>query len=116
MKLDSVSLSHRLCPSQLPAPNSVALDMSLQTPSDVKVKEEAPVEVDSSPPDSPESISGKSDSSGEFLVKGKVGQKWEEGGLYECIEKRVEPYVERVWLMMHVIMTFAVLHKCAVRK
>lgn len=72
-------LCHRLCPSQLPAPNSVALDMSLQTPSDVKVKEEAPVEVDdSSPPDSPESISGSSDSSREARVKGKVGQKWTE--------------------------------------
>lgn len=53
--------------------------MSLQTPSEVKVKEEAPVEVDSSSPGSPESISGQSDSSGEFLVRGKVGQKWEEG-------------------------------------
>ncbi|XP_051914728.1 cyclic AMP-dependent transcription factor ATF-7a isoform X2 [Hippocampus zosterae] len=40
-----------------PAPSSVALDMSLQTPLDVKVKEETPVEVDSSPPDSPDSIS-----------------------------------------------------------
>ncbi|XP_067384242.1 cyclic AMP-dependent transcription factor ATF-7a isoform X3 [Channa argus] len=57
--------------NSLPAPNSVALDMSLQTPSDVKVKEEAPVEVDSSPPGSPESISGRSDSNGEPLVKGK---------------------------------------------
>lgn len=65
--------------------------MSLQTPSDVKVKEEAPVEVDSSPPNSPESISGNSDSSIESLVRGKVGQKWEEGRLRECIEKRVEP-------------------------
>ncbi|XP_035512057.1 cyclic AMP-dependent transcription factor ATF-7a isoform X2 [Morone saxatilis] len=54
-----------------PAPNSVALDMSLQTTSDVKVKKEAPVEVDSSPPESPESISGRSDSSGELLVRGK---------------------------------------------
>uniref|UniRef100_A0A8D3BC46 Cyclic AMP-dependent transcription factor ATF-7 n=2 Tax=Scophthalmus maximus TaxID=52904 RepID=A0A8D3BC46_SCOMX len=54
-----------------PAANSVALDMSLQTPSEVKVKEEAPVEVDSSSPGSPESISGQSDSSGEFLVRGK---------------------------------------------
>uniref|UniRef100_A0A3Q1EPV3 Cyclic AMP-dependent transcription factor ATF-7 n=1 Tax=Acanthochromis polyacanthus TaxID=80966 RepID=A0A3Q1EPV3_9TELE len=54
---------------RLPAANSVALDMSLQTPSDVKVKEEAPVEVDSSPPGSPESISGKSDSNREPLVK-----------------------------------------------
>ncbi len=91
--------------------------MSLQTPSDVKVKEEAPVEVDSSPPDSPESISGESDSSREFLVKGKVGQKCEEGGLYECVE-RVEHFsdVENVWLMMHVIVTFAVLHKCTMRK
>uniref|UniRef100_A0A3B4U940 Cyclic AMP-dependent transcription factor ATF-7 n=1 Tax=Seriola dumerili TaxID=41447 RepID=A0A3B4U940_SERDU len=56
---------------RLPAANSVALDMSLQTPSDMKVKEEAPVEVDSSPPGSPESISGQSDSSREPLVKGK---------------------------------------------
>ncbi|XP_030624505.1 cyclic AMP-dependent transcription factor ATF-7a isoform X2 [Chanos chanos] len=46
----------------LPAPNSTALDMSLQTPSDVKVKEEEPVEVDSSPPDSPDSIGSMSDS------------------------------------------------------
>lgn len=65
--------------------------MSLQTPSDVKVKEEAPVEVDSSPPGSPESISGKSDSSREPLVKAKVGEKWEEGLLHECIEKTMEP-------------------------
>lgn len=48
--------------------------MSLQTPSDVKVKEESPVEVDSSPPDSPESISGTSDSSREAMVKAKVGR------------------------------------------
>ncbi|XP_051282851.1 cyclic AMP-dependent transcription factor ATF-7a isoform X3 [Dicentrarchus labrax] len=57
--------------NSLPAPNSVALDMSLQTTSDVKVKKEAPVEVDSSPPESPESISGRSDSSRELLVRGK---------------------------------------------
>lgn len=46
--------------------------MSLQTPSEVKVKQEAPVEVDSSPPGSPESSSGKSDSNREPIVKGKV--------------------------------------------
>lgn len=46
----------------LPAPHSGALDMSLQTPSDVKVKEEDPVEVDSSPPSSPDSMSSMSDS------------------------------------------------------
>uniref|UniRef100_A0A3Q3F614 Cyclic AMP-dependent transcription factor ATF-7 n=3 Tax=Kryptolebias marmoratus TaxID=37003 RepID=A0A3Q3F614_KRYMA len=57
--------------SALPAANSVALDMSLQTPSDVKVKKEEPVEVDSSPPGSPESISGKSDSNNEPVMKGK---------------------------------------------
>ncbi|XP_028265131.1 cyclic AMP-dependent transcription factor ATF-7a isoform X2 [Parambassis ranga] len=57
--------------NSLPAANQVALDMSLQTPSDVKVKEEAPVEVDSSPPESPESISGQSDSHREPLVKAK---------------------------------------------
>uniref|UniRef100_UPI003AAFA661 cyclic AMP-dependent transcription factor ATF-7a isoform X6 n=1 Tax=Centroberyx gerrardi TaxID=166262 RepID=UPI003AAFA661 len=51
----------------LPAPNSVALDMSLQTASDVKVKEEEPVEVDSSPPGSPDSISSTSDSNRESL-------------------------------------------------
>ncbi|XP_036070259.1 cyclic AMP-dependent transcription factor ATF-7-like [Oryzias melastigma] len=56
---------------QLPAANSVALDMSLQTPSDVKVKEEEPVEVDSSPPGSPESLSGMSDSNQDPIVKGK---------------------------------------------
>ncbi|CAN9516160.1 unnamed protein product [Ophioblennius macclurei] len=44
-----------------PAANSVALDMTLQTPSEVKVKEEDPVEVDSSPPDSPDSSSDASD-------------------------------------------------------
>uniref|UniRef100_A0A673CFV5 Activating transcription factor 7a n=1 Tax=Sphaeramia orbicularis TaxID=375764 RepID=A0A673CFV5_9TELE len=59
---------------KLPTSNSVALDMTLQTSSDVKVKEESPVEVDSSPPDSPESISSRSDSTRESLVKGKVGQ------------------------------------------
>ncbi|RVE70487.1 hypothetical protein OJAV_G00064970 [Oryzias javanicus] len=57
--------------NSLPAANSVALDMSLQTPSDVKVKEEEPVEVDSSPPGSPESISGMSDSNQDPIVKGK---------------------------------------------
>ncbi|CAG6021373.1 unnamed protein product [Menidia menidia] len=57
--------------NSLPAGSSVALDMSLQTPSEPKVKEEDPVEVDSSPPDSPESISGNSDSSLESAVKGK---------------------------------------------
>lgn len=61
--------------------------MSLQTPSDVKVKEEEPVEVDSSPPDSPESISGNSDSNGEPLVKGKVRQKWEQGFTSVCTEE-----------------------------
>ncbi len=53
--------------------------MSLQTTSDVKVKKEAPVEVDSSPPDSPESVSGRSENSKELLVRGKVGQKLEGG-------------------------------------
>ncbi|XP_037130670.1 cyclic AMP-dependent transcription factor ATF-7a isoform X3 [Syngnathus acus] len=48
--------------NSLPAPSSAALDMSLQTPSDVKVKEEEPVEVDSSPPDSPDSISATTES------------------------------------------------------
>ncbi|KAF1390546.1 hypothetical protein PFLUV_G00059170 [Perca fluviatilis] len=55
----------------LPAPNSVAVDMSVQASSDVKVKEEAPVEVDSSPPSSPESFSEDSENSIEPLVKGK---------------------------------------------
>lgn len=50
--------------------------MSLQTPSDVKVKKEAPVEVDSSPPSSPDSFSENSDSTIEPLVKAKV---WEGG-------------------------------------
>lgn len=69
--------THRFSPflsSQLPAPNPVALDMSLQTPSDVKVKEEAPVEVDSSPPSSPDSLS-ESDSNREPPVKAKVRLK-----------------------------------------
>ncbi|KAL2104103.1 hypothetical protein ACEWY4_000971 [Coilia grayii] len=47
------------------------LDMSLQTPSDVKVKEEEPVEVDSSPPGSPESISSRSDSGRESVGRPK---------------------------------------------
>ncbi|XP_075882487.1 cyclic AMP-dependent transcription factor ATF-7a isoform X2 [Nelusetta ayraudi] len=49
--------------NSLPAPNSGALDMSLQTALDVKVKKEVPVELDSSssPPDSPDSLSGMSD-------------------------------------------------------
>ncbi|XP_062314543.1 cyclic AMP-dependent transcription factor ATF-7a isoform X2 [Osmerus eperlanus] len=51
----------------LPAPHSVALDMSLQTPSDVKVKEEELVEVDSSPPGSPDSMSSMSDSNRESV-------------------------------------------------
>ncbi|XP_072306133.1 cyclic AMP-dependent transcription factor ATF-7a isoform X4 [Eucyclogobius newberryi] len=45
--------------SSQPPSNSGAVDMTLQTPSDVKVKRESPVEVDSSPPCSPESISPK---------------------------------------------------------
>uniref|UniRef100_A0A3Q3W3H1 Uncharacterized protein n=1 Tax=Mola mola TaxID=94237 RepID=A0A3Q3W3H1_MOLML len=48
------------------AKNSVRRTL-LQTSSDVKVKKEAPVEVDSSPPDSPESIASKSDHSREPL-------------------------------------------------
>ncbi|KAL6483059.1 hypothetical protein MHYP_G00079310 [Metynnis hypsauchen] len=56
----------------LPAPGSSALDMTLQTPSDVvRVKEEEPVEVDSSPPASPDSISSRSDSNTEPTVRGK---------------------------------------------
>lgn len=46
--------------------------MSLQTPSDVKVKEEDPVEVDSSPPGSPDSFSSMSDSSREPVGRGQV--------------------------------------------
>ncbi|KAL1020736.1 hypothetical protein UPYG_G00004010 [Umbra pygmaea] len=63
----------------LPAPNreggvrEVALDMSLQTPSGdaVKVKEEEPVEVDSSPPGSPDSFSSMSESSRDAMVTGR---------------------------------------------
>uniref|UniRef100_A0A8B9RN62 Activating transcription factor 7a n=1 Tax=Astyanax mexicanus TaxID=7994 RepID=A0A8B9RN62_ASTMX len=56
----------------LPAPGSSALDMTLQTPSDVvKVKEEELVEVDSSPPASPDSISSRSDSNNESYMRGK---------------------------------------------
>lgn len=92
-KNSELSPSVCFCHSQVPASNSVALDMSLQTPSDVKVKKEAPVEVDSSPPDSPESISENSDHSREPVFKGKVGQI---------------PYndAESVWLMIHVIIVF----------
>uniref|UniRef100_A0A8C2ZVV1 Cyclic AMP-dependent transcription factor ATF-7 n=1 Tax=Cyclopterus lumpus TaxID=8103 RepID=A0A8C2ZVV1_CYCLU len=56
--------------NSLPAPNSVAVDMSMQTASDVKVKEEEPVEVDSSAPSSPDSYSEDSDNYTP-LVKGK---------------------------------------------
>ncbi|XP_008316421.1 cyclic AMP-dependent transcription factor ATF-7a isoform X2 [Cynoglossus semilaevis] len=55
----------------LPSANSVALDMTLQTPTEVKVKKEEPVEVDSSPPGSPESTSGKWESSKEPPTKAK---------------------------------------------
>lgn len=55
--------------NSLPAPNSVAVDMSMQSQSDVKVKEEEPVDGDSLPPSSPESISEESDI--EPLVKAK---------------------------------------------
>ncbi|KAK1801893.1 hypothetical protein P4O66_022527 [Electrophorus voltai] len=56
----------RRAKNPLPAPCSSALDMSLQMPSDVvRVKEEEPVDVDSSPPASPDSISSKSDSNKE---------------------------------------------------
>lgn len=83
-----------MCTSQLPASNSVALDMSLQTASDVKVKEEAPVEVDSTPPGSPESISGNSDSNREPLVKGKVGQNCEEGS---CVSLQRREWVLKTY-------------------
>uniref|UniRef100_A0A4W5P8X2 Cyclic AMP-dependent transcription factor ATF-7 n=1 Tax=Hucho hucho TaxID=62062 RepID=A0A4W5P8X2_9TELE len=56
----------------LPAPHrEVALHMSLQTPSAeaMKVKEEEPVEVDSSPPESPDSFSSMSDSSRDAMVR-----------------------------------------------
>ncbi|XP_018616299.1 cyclic AMP-dependent transcription factor ATF-7-like isoform X1 [Scleropages formosus] len=65
----------------LPAPHSGALDMSLQTPSEVKVKEEGPVEVDSSPPGSPDSISSMSDSCKEAMIKtgeNEAGIKYEQ--------------------------------------
>ncbi|XP_024232100.1 cyclic AMP-dependent transcription factor ATF-7 isoform X1 [Oncorhynchus tshawytscha] len=55
----------------LPAPHrEVALHMSLQTPSAeaMKVKEEEPVDVDSSPPGSPDSFSSMSDSSRDAMV------------------------------------------------
>ncbi|XP_063065439.1 cyclic AMP-dependent transcription factor ATF-7a isoform X2 [Engraulis encrasicolus] len=59
-------------PLQLTTPSAGGvLDMSLQTPSDVKVKEEEPVEVDSSPPGSPESISSRSDSGRESVGRPK---------------------------------------------
>lgn len=57
--------------SSLPSSTSRALDVTLQTPSDVKVKEELPVEVDSSPPCSPQSISPKPDNQRESLAKPK---------------------------------------------
>lgn len=98
LKFSQLSLS---LSCQIPASNSVALDMSLQTPSDVKVKKEAPVEVDSSPPDSPESISGNSDHSREALVKAKV-EKWEEGGWHACGILNDEK--KSVWLAIHVMM------------
>ncbi|XP_062397268.1 cyclic AMP-dependent transcription factor ATF-7a isoform X2 [Sardina pilchardus] len=53
------------------AASTGVLDMSLQTPSEVKVKEEEPVEVDSSPPGSPESISSRSDSEHEYVGRPK---------------------------------------------
>lgn len=59
-------------PPQLSSASTGVLDMSLQTPSDVKVKEEEPVEVDSSPPGSPESISSRSDYSQESAGRPKV--------------------------------------------
>ncbi|XP_076874691.1 cyclic AMP-dependent transcription factor ATF-7a isoform X3 [Brachyhypopomus gauderio] len=56
----------RRAKNPLPAPGSSALDMSLQTSSDVvRVKEEEPVDVDSSPPATPDSISSQSDSNNE---------------------------------------------------
>ncbi|XP_033825569.1 cyclic AMP-dependent transcription factor ATF-7a isoform X2 [Periophthalmus magnuspinnatus] len=57
--------------STQPSSNSGAVDMTLQTPSDVKVKEELPVEVDSSPPCSPQSISPKPDNQRESYAKPK---------------------------------------------
>ncbi|XP_059189397.1 cyclic AMP-dependent transcription factor ATF-7a isoform X2 [Centropristis striata] len=57
--------------NSLPAPNSVAVDMTMQTSLDVKVKEEEPVEVDSSPPSSPESFSDESD----YSVNGRKEEK-----------------------------------------
>lgn len=65
----------------------------MQTASDVKVKEEEPVEVDSSPPSSPDSYSGDSENYYEPLVRGKVGQNGRKrdytggGG----VVKRVDP-------------------------
>ncbi|XP_031421631.2 cyclic AMP-dependent transcription factor ATF-7a isoform X9 [Clupea harengus] len=53
------------------APSTGVVDMSLQTPSEVKVKEEEPVEVDSTPPGSPESISSMSDSGPESVGRPK---------------------------------------------
>ncbi len=72
---------------QLPAPNSRALDMSLQTPSDIKVKEEDLVEVDSSPPASPDSISSMSDSSKEPVSREKEGTCFMQTRLLEQNQK-----------------------------
>ncbi|XP_053706439.1 cyclic AMP-dependent transcription factor ATF-7-like isoform X1 [Synchiropus splendidus] len=56
--------------SSLPASSS-AVDMSLQTLPDVKVKVEESVEVDSSPSSSPDSVSGTSDDRKESQLMGK---------------------------------------------
>lgn len=79
-----------LLPPQLPAPNNaVAQDMSLQTPSDVKVKEEDPVEVDSSPPDSPNSISSESDGDhGEPLSMRKVRERSRDGTVANMMHEK----------------------------
>lgn len=60
--------------------------MSLQNTLDVKVKKEAPVEVDSSPPDSPDSLSETSDHSREPPLRGKV-------------EHFLEFYFYMIWLL-----------------
>lgn len=69
-----------LVPTQLTAPQLPA--PPLQTPSGVKEEDEGPLEVDSSPPGSPDSTSSMSDSSKEPMVRGKVQPGGQVNGVY----------------------------------
>lgn len=62
----------------------------LQTPSEVKTENEGPLQVDSSPPDSPDSSSSMSDDSRDSRVRGEIP-------VHSAETSRKKPILLRLW-------------------